>query len=233
MHLLNVTFTPSDPNIGAATKSAVIVVDKAGVTINWPSPSPIAFGTPLSATQLNAVASVPGTFSYAPNFGTVPGLGTQTLNVAFTPTDSLDYATATASTTVNVIQGTQTIVWPAPQPITYGQPLTAAQLNASVITVGGAPGGALTYSPAAGTILPTGTQNLTVSAAATAFYSAATATRSILVRSATPVINWSNPAAIVYGTPLSATQLNATSSVPGTFSYSPAPGTTLNGGAGQ
>jgi hypothetical protein len=233
LHLLNVTFTPSDPNIGAATKSAVIEVDKAGVTITWPAPAPLAFGTPLSATQLNATASVPGTFNYSPSFGAVLGLGTQTLNAAFTPADTLNYASATSSTTINIIQGTQTIIWATPQPITYGQPLTAAQLNASVVTVGGAPGGALTYSPAAGTILPAGTQTLTVTAAATTAYTAATATRSILVRQATPVITWPNPAAIVYGTPLGAAQLNATSSAPGTFSYSPAAGTILSGGAGQ
>ena len=32
-----------------------------------------------------------------------------------------------------------------------------------------------------------------------------------------PAITWSNPAAIVYGTPLGATQLNATANVAGTF----------------
>src|SRR5206468_5266278 len=45
---------------------------------------------------------------------------------------------------------------------------------------------------------------------------------------------WStNPADIVYGTPLSGTQLNATSPVAGTFVYSPAAGTVLNAGNGQ
>src|SRR5439155_9868326 len=47
----------------------------------------------------------------------------------------------------------------------------------------------------------------------------------------TPTITWnSNPADIVYGTPLAGTQLNATSSVPGTFVYTPAAGTILNAG---
>jgi hypothetical protein len=116
-HLLHATFTPSDPNIAAATKSVVLLVNKAGVTITWPPPAPLAFGTPLSATQLNATASVPGTFTYSPSFGAVLSLGAQTLNVAFTPNDTLNYASATSSTTINVIQGTQTIVWPAPQPL--------------------------------------------------------------------------------------------------------------------
>jgi hypothetical protein len=43
----------------------------------------------------------------------------------------------------------------------------------------------------------------------------------------TPVITWATPAAISYGTPLSATQLNATANVPGTFGYYPLTGTVL------
>jgi Bacterial Ig-like domain (group 3)/FG-GAP-like repeat len=43
-------------------------------------------------------------------------------------------------------------------------------------------------------------------------------------------ITWANPAQITYGTALSATQLNATSSVQGTFVYSPAAGTVLSAG---
>ena len=42
-----------------------------------------------------------------------------------------------------------------------------------------------------------------------------------------PVITWSAPAAITYGTALSATQLNASSTIAGTFTYSPAAGTVL------
>jgi len=54
----------------------------------------------------------------------------------------------------------------------------------------------------------------------------------------TPAIQWTKPAAITYGTALSAAQLNATAMVngeivPGTFSYSPGAGTILNSGANQ
>jgi hypothetical protein len=54
--------------------------------------------------------------------------------------------------------------------------------------------------------------------------------RAINVLKATPVITWPTPADITYGTALSATQLNATTNVPGTFVYSPAAGTVLNAG---
>ena len=42
-----------------------------------------------------------------------------------------------------------------------------------------------------------------------------------------------NPAAITYGTALSATQLNATANVPGSVVYSPPSGTVLPVGANQ
>jgi hypothetical protein len=38
-----------------------------------------------------------------------------------------------------------------------------------------------------------------------------------------PIITWRKPADIVYGTPLSNVQLDATASVPGTFVYTPIP----------
>jgi hypothetical protein len=49
-----------------------------------------------------------------------------------------------------------------------------------------------------------------------------------------PQISWSNPAALTYGQPLTAAQLNAnTGGIPGTFSYMPSLGTVLQAGAGQ
>src|SRR5207244_2482307 len=53
------------------------------------------------------------------------------------------------------------------------------------------------------------------------------------IAKATPTITWNDPADIVYGTALSATQLNATANVAGTFNYTPANGTILNAGAAQ
>ena len=57
-------------------------------------------------------------------------------------------------------------------------------------------------------------------------------TDTLTVNSGTPILDWSpNPSAsLVYGTPLSGTQLNATSSVSGTFTYNPSSGAVLNVG---
>jgi rhamnogalacturonyl hydrolase YesR len=48
---------------------------------------------------------------------------------------------------------------------------------------------------------------------------------------AQPVLTWTNPAPITYGTALSSTQLDATASVPGAFAYSPTNGAVLSVGA--
>jgi len=95
--------TVNDPNYtGSAT--GTLVISPATPTITWPAPATITFGTALSATQLNASTGIPGTFVYAPPSGTVLSTGNgQTLSVTFTPTDTTDYTTATATTTINVI----------------------------------------------------------------------------------------------------------------------------------
>jgi DNA/RNA endonuclease G (NUC1) len=49
----------------------------------------------------------------------------------------------------------------------------------------------------------------------------------------TPTLAWAPPADIVYGTALGASQLNATSTVQGSFSFTPPAGTVLNAGPGQ
>jgi hypothetical protein len=42
-------------------------------TITWNTPASITYGTALSSTQLNATASVPGTFAYSPAAGSILG----------------------------------------------------------------------------------------------------------------------------------------------------------------
>jgi len=78
-------------------------------TITWATPAAITYGTALSATQLNATASVPGTFAYTPALGSVPAAGTQSLSVTFTPTDNVTYSTATATVNLVVNKATLTV----------------------------------------------------------------------------------------------------------------------------
>jgi len=83
----------------AATKFAVA---QATPTITWANPAPITFGTALSSTQLNARASVPGTFVYSPAAGTILNPGTQNLSVTFAPTNTRDYQTVTQTVSITV-----------------------------------------------------------------------------------------------------------------------------------
>ena len=64
--------------------------------ITW-APGPITFGTAISATQLNATASVPGVFSYSMALGTMLQVGSWPVNVTFMPTDTGEYGEATTS----------------------------------------------------------------------------------------------------------------------------------------
>jgi hypothetical protein len=70
--------------------------------ITWNTPATIIYGTALSTVQLNATASVPGTYVYTPPIGNVPSVGSNTLSVKFTPNDPVNYTTATATVTLQV-----------------------------------------------------------------------------------------------------------------------------------
>jgi hypothetical protein len=85
----------------------------AAHAITWANPAPISYGTALSAIQLNASASVPGSFSYSPPAGTVlsPGSG-QTLSVTFTPVDLENYTIATQTVTIDVLTNTVRLYLP-------------------------------------------------------------------------------------------------------------------------
>src|SRR6266700_5671245 len=69
---LHVDFTPADTaNYNSASKDAVINVVKATPPITWSNPADITYGTALSLTQLNATATIAGSFLYSPAAGTV------------------------------------------------------------------------------------------------------------------------------------------------------------------
>lgn len=100
---LLVTFTPTDAvKYRATTTSVNLTVTQGTPVVTWPAPAKLSYGSPLSADQLNATANVPGSFSYTPAAGTVPGSGANTLSVTFTPTDSTDYVAQTASVVLTV-----------------------------------------------------------------------------------------------------------------------------------
>jgi hypothetical protein len=321
LQTLQVSFTPSNSNYASSTGSVVLQVNQATPTITWANPSPITYGTQLSGTQLDATASVAGSFAYTPAAGSTPNAGTQTLSVLFTPNDSTDYTTATDSVSLTVNQATQTISFTmnAPAQAAYGSSFTvagsassglpvtysssgacsnsgpaytmtsssgtcivtlsqsgntnyqaatpvtestAAQKANPTVTFTGAPAHApysssfvmtattnstavafITtnnastcqlsgpYSPVTVTMLKSSSAcKFTASWGADQNYNPATLTQETIAEKATPSVSWSTPAAITYGTALSATQLDATASVPGSFVYNPAVGKILAAG---
>jgi hypothetical protein len=148
---LKVTFTPTlSADYTTVTASAVLHVNPGTSTITWNVPAAISYGTPLSATQLDATAfsganSLPGTYVYSPVAGTVLPAGTHILSVTFTPTDHTDYAKATAKVTltVNPAPTTTTITSNLPNPSAIGQPVTV-HFTVSQATNYSAPTGSVT-----------------------------------------------------------------------------------------
>jgi hypothetical protein len=372
-----------------ASAAPDVLVGKGNPIITWPAPAPITYSFPVNSTQLNATANVPGTLSYSPSSGTLLSAGERTLSVTFTPTDTANYNTVTATNTLIVNKAAPNVVieaagtWPytgtpravvgkvkdrfnvviAMPTVTYnGSPdaptlpgaytveasfagnanytagsVTATltitksvvdiQINVNDVTYNGSPfaagvivsgvdpdffppdsvtyngspdnpvdagtytvvatfngtaiyesatatktftihqatptvtvtGGTFTYNgqphQASGFVTgvadaslgtPTftyngnsqppvtvGTYEVVASFAGNANYEAASATTAISILKATPILGWTPPQPIVYGTPLGNAQLNATASIQGTFTYSPAAGTVLHAGASQ
>ena len=118
---LSVVFTPTDtetyntaPANVKINVNAVISPQKTTPAITWTNPADIAYGTPLSSNQLDAVAStngktVPGNFIYDPAEGTVLDIGQHTVHVNFLPEDTASYTDASKDVTINVLNENYTI----------------------------------------------------------------------------------------------------------------------------
>jgi hypothetical protein len=189
---LTVGYAPdstSSPIYNSASGSTSVAVQGYPV-ITWPAPAAITYGTPLGTAQLDATASVAGSFTYVPSSGTVLNAGSQTLGVTFYPTDTTDYLTTTDSAVLQVNQAGQSISFTGlPATATYGA-AGPYVLNAS----GGASGNPVNYgvtgfgSIIGSTLTVTGAGTVVVTAnqAGNANYIAATpVSQTIIVTKAT------------------------------------------------
>ena len=222
-----------DANYQPASATTAISILPASPLLDWTEPQPIVYGTPLGGAQLNATASVPGTFTYSPAAGTVLDAGaSHLLTATFTSADPNYSSDGVITMVIDVSKATATVT-AAGGTFTYdGQPHPA---TGSVTGLGGAALGtpSFTYNGSAQPPVASGSYAVVASFAGNANYQPASAPATITISKAPVVLTWSPPAAIVYGTPLGAVQLNASSNVPGTFAYSPAAGTVLAAGAGH
>jgi uncharacterized protein YjdB len=219
-----------------------VVVDGAGnlysldVTRVYKIPSTVELAVGATVTHIatsNLTGGSYGAITYTssdpskvtvnPTTGLVTGVSAGPATIIATQAAAAGFNTATVRTYPLVVTAaTSTITWATPSAITYGTALSATQLNAT-----GSVAGTITYNPASGTMLNAGTQTLTATfiPTDTTKYAPVSRTVSLTVNKATPTLTWATPSAITSGTALSATQLNASSSVAGGFSYNPASGT--------
>jgi MBG domain (YGX type)/PKD domain/Bacterial Ig-like domain (group 1)/Bacterial Ig-like domain (group 3) len=117
-----------DTSYAASNGMADLTVGKAMPQIAWNNPTDVPYGTALGNTQLNAVASVPGTLNYAPAAGTILHAGNnQNLHVDFTPTDTTNYNTVSKDVSINVTKAPLIVIADDKSKVygTVNPPLTA------------------------------------------------------------------------------------------------------------
>jgi hypothetical protein len=132
-----ITAIASSPNFSNNVTATDTVTFQQPPAIVWATPAPILYGTPLSATQLDATSPIQGSFSYSPSAGTVLPIGPNTLTATLSPTDTTDYTTSKASVTLTVIPATPLVsLTSSANPVFTSNPVT---YTASFTVPAGAP----------------------------------------------------------------------------------------------
>ena len=234
---LRVEFVPVDTlNFTSATVSEVVSVKSHHQpTIIWKEQANIPYNTMLSSTQLCAVVveSIDGEFIYDPPCGFKLNAGVHTLHTKFLPFDNKLYAVAKKEIKICVEAIKPTIIWRELSPVVYGTPLSNAQLNAVCVEE---VEGDWDYDPREGTRLSPGMEHqlfVTFRPFDKDNYYVAQKSVALSVIEPTAVdLIWPAPLSIVYGTPLSDSELNAycADNAEGRFEYHPPHGSILPAG---
>jgi hypothetical protein len=210
--------------------TGLLSVQPTTPTLNWINPASITYGTPLGSAQLNATANTPGSYVYFPAAGSALFPGAQPLTAIFSPADAVDYTTATTGVSLVVSPAPLTLT-ATPVSLTYGD--TIPPLSGTVTGFVGsdnqadATTGSLSFTTPATATSPVGNYAITgsgLTATNYIFVQATGNTNALTINPATPLVAWTNPAPIIYGTALSGSQLDATANVAGSFNYTPAAG---------
>jgi len=174
------TVKPAPLTVTATNKSKVYGAAMSALTYTYTG---LVNGN-TSATFTGSLATTAIATSDVSNYGITQGALAATGNYtigAFKPG------------TLSITKANQKIAWATPAAIVYGTPLGTTQLDAKVSVVGPAPAGALTYSPASGTVLKAGVgQTLTVAVAGTTDYNPATYSVAITVKPAPLAVTANN-----------------------------------------
>ncbi|MGP8235739.1 MAG: beta strand repeat-containing protein, partial [Limisphaerales bacterium] len=109
-----------ETNYSVSLVNGILLVGHPAEVLTWTNPAPIAYGAALASSQLDATATVPGSFAYTPTNGSVLNTGSNALTVIFTPADTVDYTSVTDTVSLVVLPAPLTVT-AANTNRTYGQ----------------------------------------------------------------------------------------------------------------
>ena len=186
-HALSATYhDPAATFADSAAAAGNLHVNKAPLTVVANSQTKV-YGAALpilTGTLTGVVAGDAITASYGTTATATSNVGKYPITAALNdPNGRLGNYTATnVSGALTIAKANQTIAWATPAPVAYGAALSGAQLDATASVAGPAAPGVLTYTPRAGTVFSTaGSYTLSVSAACTTDYNAASASVTLVV----------------------------------------------------
>jgi hypothetical protein len=213
----SITLTANVTSAGGTVNAGTITF----AVLNGSTP----IGTVVTSTTVaNGAASV----SYTLPAGTAAG--TYTIQAVYNAGGAFTTSSDTTHS-LTIQKATATVALHS-----LSQTYTGASLAATATTTPAGLTVTFTYTGTGGTTYatsataPTAAGSYTVVATVNDPNYTGTATGTLVIGQATPSITWTTPAAITYGTALSATQLDATSPVAGSFAYTPASGAMLTAG---
>jgi predicted outer membrane repeat protein len=179
-HQIGVSYTDSSTP-QPLTSSTTLTVNKATPTLTWATPAAITTSTALGGTQLDATAAgvsanaLTGTFAYTPAAGTMLSVGAHVLSTIFTPSDTVDYTTASAQVTIQVnyspiaiasVSPSTTALSTSPLPIAIAgsgfTPTSVAEVNGTAVATSVQSVNALTATIPAADLTAAGTLSLSV-----------------------------------------------------------------------
>ena len=211
------------PNYNFTFTNGTLTVLQVTPTVTWSNPAAITYGTTLGNAQLNATASVPGSFSYAPLAGAVLNAGlSQVLNAAFTPDDT-NYGGTTGSAGIDVNKAGQTIVFGA-------SPAVVVNGTGTLIATGGGSKSAIIFTTSTSLIcsvsgttvtgIAPGACTIVANQAGDANYTdAASVSKNITIGQATATVTIGNLSQTYDGTPKYASATTTPSSLTVNLTY--------------